>query len=197
MRVYTVQNKQTFSGLLLEGLKLSEKPSFAEKAPWDGDLTVLRCLANFPEKYDKSEATVVRMEVNAEDVFVLEGAFEGLKAEEGSMFPDSKVSAKDYTLGKYIKPVYFITRNVEPENIFPQEDREGDIRFFESEERFYIDCVSAELEEKYDEFKLFSARSLFESLTAAGRMTKIENGDYIIFKDGEGNVYPVCRHFHN
>ena len=197
MRLYTVQNKQIFSKLVLDGLKLSEKPGWAETAPWDSDLSVLRCLALFPENYDRDSETVIMFDADIDNVFVAEGAFEGIdEGDEKDLFSKSVVPARKYILGRYIKPVYFITGDLETERISPREDSEGDIRFFDSEERYYIDCVAAKLGDKYEEFRLFSVRSLFESLAAAGRMTKTENGEYLIFTDEEGNSYPICRHFH-
>ncbi len=197
MRLYTVQSKQIFSRLMLDGLKLSERPSFAETAPWDGKSSVLRCTADFPRDYDKEKETVIRLEADSEAVTVMEGAFEGL--EEGGeeiLFLCSAVPAVEYRLGKYIKPLYFVAADIGVDNIAPQESEEGNIRFFDSAERYYIECVAALFEDKFDEFKLFSVRGLLESLAAAGRMTRTENGDYLIFTDKEGNVYPVCKHFH-
>ena len=197
MRLYTVQTKQTFSRIMLEGLKLSEKPSWAEIAPWDEDTAVIRACSLFPEKYDTEKESVIRLEAEIDDVYVAEGALEGLKDEEGEdMFAYSLVTARDYKLGMFIKPVYFIAADLSPDRIAPAENNAGDIRFFETEERYYVDCVAANLGEKYDEFGLFSVRSLFESLAAAGRMTRTENGDYVIFKDEDGKIYPICRHYH-
>lgn len=197
MRLYTVQNKQIFSRLMLEGLKLSDKPAWAETAPWDQDVSVLRCITLFPEKYDTDSETVIMFDADIDNVFVAEGAFEGIAEDGGAkLFAESALPARKYILGKYIKPVYFLTGDVGIDKISPRESAEGDIRIFDSEERYYVDCVAAKLGDKYDEFRLFSVRSFFESMAAAGRMTKTENGDYLIFTDNEGNVYPICRHFH-
>lgn len=197
MRLYTVQNKQTFAKLMLDGLKLSEKPSWAEAAPWDENVFVLRAQATFPDDRDTENDTVVMLETGIDDMFVAEGALEGLTDEDGNdLFAFSTVNGRDYRLGQFIKPVYFVAADLGTDKILPAESNEGEIKLFETEERYYIECVAAKLGEKYDEFGLFSVRSLLESFAAAGKMTKTVNGDYVIFTDEEGNIYPVCRHYH-
>ena len=133
-----------------------------------------------------------------------EGALEGFDGgEEGGAagadgavgaFGRSAVPAAEYKFGMYIKPVYFVSGEV-PASCVSLSLESGDIEIFESEERYYVDCLTEIMKEKYDEFSLYAVRSMFETLTAAGIMKKRVNGDYLIFTDEDGKNYPVCRHF--
>ncbi|MBO4362798.1 MAG: hypothetical protein J6U38_05900 [Clostridia bacterium] len=203
MRLYSVQKKEILARLLLEGFSGEASSPVAEPAPWDAKTSVWRCARRVDGKHEDDSSGITCAVAGAENVTVCEGALEGLGGEEDASgtgavdaFGRSAVPASEYRLGMYIKPVYFISGAVPPSAISLSLEN-GDIEIFESEERYYVDCLTELIKEKYDEFSLYAVRSMFESLTAAGKMKKRVNGDYIIFTDEDGKNYPICRHFAN
>ena len=144
-----------------------------------------------PEK--ATEGVTCEFEADSENVFVLEGAFESDCAEINELFFEKKTRGDAYRLGQFIKPVPFLFGKPVSVRLFDESftDMLGD------GERFYISCLTEKLREQYDEFDLFAVRSTLEALVAKGKMTKQDNGGYIIYRDRNGGVIPVCRHFEN
>ena len=204
MRLYSVQKKEILARLLLEGFSGDDSSPVAEPAPWDAKTAVWRCARRVDGKHEDDSSGITCAVVDTGNVTVCEGALEGFDGgEEGGAagadgavgaFGRSAVPAAEYKFGMYIKPVYFVSGEV-PASCVSLSLESGDIEIFESEERYYVDCLTEIMKEKYDEFSLYAVRSMFETLTAAGIMKKRVNGDYLIFTDEDGKNYPVCRHF--
>ena len=182
MRLYSVQKKEILARLLLEGFSGDDSSPVAEPAPWDAKTAVWRCARRVDGKHEDDSSGITCAVVDAGNVTVCEGALEGFDGGEegGAAGADGAVGA----FGRSAVPAC-VSLSLES----------GDIEIFESEERYYVDCLTEIMKEKYDEFSLYAVRSMFETLTAAGIMKKRVNGDYLIFTDEDGKNYPVCRHF--
>ena len=193
MRLYTVQKKEILAMLITEGFDASKHiPGLTENAPWDSDKPAARCTARVPKAHVPDDSCIIMFDVPADDATVCEGAFEDL---EGDAFGGSAVSAREYRLGSFVKPVYFIAGHIERDHISAWDESRGDLQLFESDEVFYVECLREKLRDRYPEFDLYAVRSCLETLASMGLMRKEERPDYIIFTDEDGHRIPVCRHY--
>lgn len=193
MRLYTIQKKEILAKLITEGLDFSGSAGYVfEKAPWDPGRDALRCAARVPKAHVPDDSCIVMFEVALKEVTVCEGAFEKW---DFDAFGSSAVSAAEYKLGSFVKPVYFFSGHVDRLNISAWDESRGDLQIFESDEVFYVECLREKLREVYPEFDLYAVRSCLETLAAMGEMKKDETDDYIIYTDSDGRRIPVCRHY--
>ena len=147
-----------------------------------------KCFLSYEEAKKHGEP-VYSFDANPEDIAVSDDALSSLSDD---CRKGTEVSLTEYKFGSFLKPVVYTN----PESVyeFTLAEKSDSVKIFESNEKFYIECLFQELKEKYPNFELYAVRSCFETLVKMGKMEKTETDDFIFYKDIEtGKITPVCK----
>lgn len=154
----------------------------------------IRCFLTYAEAEKAGEGNeVYEFEAELSSLVVREGAFE---KNYGANFVDSEKKATEYKLGTFIRPVYF-AKDVDADRVFKKSGGEnGNPMFFESNDKYYTECLFEKLKEKYPNFELYAVRSCLEAFVKSGKMRRTENEEFVIFEDpATGELIPVCKRY--
>lgn len=189
MKLYCLQNKSAVENALTNGMTFSE--GFIYETIGRENLNAFRCASGAKELLNR-EGSIIEIEVGSESVSVAEGAFEY----DNVKFTNSLKPLREYRLGMYIDPVFFVKSEVQAENCVEFDENNACIKIFESPDKFYIQCLYEKLNERYSNFELYAVRSCLETLSSCGAMKRSENGNYIFFEDVQtGEIIPVCKKY--
>lgn len=150
----------------------------------------IRCFLSYEDAQSFSPENIVFFEAELADACVYEGAYQYYNYDK---FEKSKLTLDKYSMGMFLRPVYFA---VNKSKEYFSADEKDSVKLFESDDKFYTECLFQKLSEKYPSFELYAVRSCLETLCASGKMKKTDVGDLLIFEDSEsGELIPICKKY--
>ncbi len=136
------------------------------------------CLETYlhPADCPKSQrgTAVLKLQLEDNKAFVGEGML------SGERYISSLIPAKEYRLGTYRHPRCLVIASIFAEQIERYDSNMDEPLLYERSESLYRDCVLASVQES-DAFKELSLRAYYEQEALQGRVTKIEEEDYVVF----------------